>query len=54
MVHSGLWRKLLFAFAIVVLVGLNFYTFTVAYPSITHPDLYGTNRPQMVGRPGGA
>ena len=40
-------KKALFALAIIIIVGLNFYTLSVAYPTMNHPlNLGGTDLPR--------
>ena len=45
-VYARISRKQFFALIIVVLIGLNLLTLSVAYPTITHADLYGDDRPR--------
>ncbi len=47
MVRLYMSKRRLFALATVVLIGLNFYTFSVAYLTMTHPlNLGGTDVPR--------
>jgi hypothetical protein len=40
-------KKLLFALAVIIIIGLNFYTFSVAYPTMNHPlNLGGADLPR--------
>jgi len=40
-------KKFLFGLAIVIIIGLNFYTFSVAYPTMNHPlNLGGADLPR--------
>ena len=34
-------KKLLFTLAVVIIIGLNFYTLSVAYPTMNHPLNFG-------------
>ena len=44
--HVHISRKKFFALVIVVLFVLNLFTFSLAYSTITHADLYGDNKPR--------
>ncbi len=40
-------KKLLFALAIIIIIGLNFYTLSIAYPTMNHPlNLGGADLPR--------
>jgi hypothetical protein len=40
-------KKLLFALAVIIIISLNFYTFSVAYPTMNHPlNLGGADLPR--------
>jgi hypothetical protein len=44
--HVHVSRKKFFALVIVVLLALNLFTFSLAYPTLTRADLYGDNKPR--------
>ncbi|MGD0644027.1 MAG: hypothetical protein ABSA75_03885 [Candidatus Bathyarchaeia archaeon] len=47
MTHNLKSKKLLFTLATAILIGLNFYTLSVAYPTMTHPlNLGGADLPR--------
>ena len=47
MFHLLKSKKLLFILAAIIIIGLNFYTFSVAYPTMTHPlNLGGADLPR--------
>jgi hypothetical protein len=47
MFHYLKSKKLLFALAVIIIIGLNFYTLSVAYPTMNHPlNLGGSDLPR--------
>ncbi len=47
MFHCLKSKKLLFALAIIIIIGLNFYTLSVAYPTMNHPlNIGGADLPR--------
>ena len=47
MFHRLKSKKLLFALAVIIIIGLNFYTLSVAYPTMNHPlNLGGADLPR--------